>query len=72
MGKAGDTSAERDEYDFTKGVKGKYAERYAEGTNVVLIDPAVRDVFPDSESVNNVLRPLAEIIRSGRERSRAR
>jgi len=51
------------EYDFTKGVPGKYAQRYAEGTNVVVIDPDVAEVFPDHDSVNQALRSLAEIIR---------
>ncbi len=51
------------EYDFTKGVQGKYAQRYAEGTNVVVIDPDVAEVFPDHDSVNQALRSLAEIIR---------
>lgn len=31
----------RDEYDFSKGVRGKYAKRYANGTNVVLLEPDV-------------------------------
>jgi hypothetical protein len=58
----------REEYDFTpeelrKGEWGKYAARYAEGTNVVLLDPDVAEVFPDSVSVNRALRALAEIIR---------
>lgn len=35
-----------EEYDFSEGVKGKYARRYAEGTNVVLIDPGVFEFFP--------------------------
>ncbi|HSR67423.1 MAG TPA: hypothetical protein VLU25_05730 [Acidobacteriota bacterium] len=49
----------RDEYseDLIKsGVRGKYAKRYREGTNVVLIDPDLREVFPDSEAVNRALR----------------
>ena len=54
----------KEEYDFTGGVRGKYAEEYAKGTNIVIIDPDLQDVFPDSESVNNALRPLAELIRS--------
>ena len=37
----------RPEYDFRGGVRGKYAERYARGTNVVLLDPDVGEVFPD-------------------------
>ena len=58
----------RDEYDFRGGVRGKYAERYARGTNVVLLDPDVAEVFPDSDAVNRALRALAGIIK---ERSRA-
>ncbi|MGH7137894.1 MAG: hypothetical protein ACREHD_19260 [Pirellulales bacterium] len=50
-----------DEYDFSKGVRGKYAERYAEGTNVVLLDPDVAKFFSDSESVNEALRAIANI-----------
>ena len=53
----------RDEYDFRGGVRGKYAERYARGTNVVLLDPDVAEVFHDSASVNRALRALAQIIR---------
>ena len=52
-----------EEYDFSKGVQGKYAKRYAEGTNVVVIDPDVAEVFPDHDSVNQALRSLAEIIK---------
>jgi hypothetical protein len=52
----------REEYDFSGGVRGKYAERYAEGTNLVRLDPDVRKVFPDSESVNRALRALVKII----------
>ena len=39
-----------------KGVRGKYAERYREGTNTVLIEPDLHQRFPDSESVNRALR----------------
>jgi hypothetical protein len=52
-----------EEYDFTGGVRGKYAKRYAEGTNVVVIDPDVAEYFPDHESVNEALRDLAAIIK---------
>jgi hypothetical protein len=51
-----------DEYDFSRGVVGKYAKQYAEGTNVVLLDPDVAKVFPDSEAVNQALRAIAQII----------
>jgi hypothetical protein len=53
----------RAEYDFSGGVRGKYAERYAQGTNVVLLDPDVAEVFRDQASVNRALRALAAIIR---------
>ena len=50
----------RDHYDFSKGVRGKYAKQYAEGTNLVLLDPDVAKKFPDSESVNKALRQFLE------------
>lgn len=36
----------RKEYDFNKGVRGKYAKAYKEGTNVVLLDPDVASINP--------------------------
>ena len=59
----------REEYSFSGGERGKYAERYAEGTNHVLIEPSVMDVFPDARSVNEALRALAAIVRSRRASS---
>ena len=50
-----------DEYDFSKGIQGKYAQRYATGSNVVVISPDVAELFPDSESVNEALRMLIKI-----------
>jgi hypothetical protein len=47
------------EYDLTGGVRGKYVERYRQGTNVILLDPDVAEKFPTSESVNDALRRLA-------------
>jgi len=58
-----------DEYDFTNGVRGKYVNRFAEGCNVIVLDPDVAQVFPDSESVNQALRALAEIIRHRADRT---
>lgn len=52
-----------DEYDFSCGVRGKYAELCGSGTNVVLLDPDVAEVFRDSKSVNDVLRQLAKIVK---------
>ncbi len=66
--KTGDTM--RPEYDFSKGVRGKYAARFAAGTNVVILDPDVADLFPTSAAVNDALRALAKIIRSTRARRR--
>jgi hypothetical protein len=51
-----------DEYDFSNGVRGKYVDRFAAGSNVVVLDPDVARVFTDSESVNQALRALADII----------
>ena len=51
----------RPEYDFTGGVRGKFYKQYMKGTNVVLLDPDVADVFPDSQTVNEVLRVLAQL-----------
>jgi len=59
-----DNPSIRDEYDFTGAQRGRYADRFAEGANLVLIAPEVQDVFPDAESVNRALRAVAEIVRS--------
>lgn len=51
----------RAEYDFSGGVRGKYFQRYRQGTNLVLLAPDLAKVFHDSESVNVALRQfLAE------------
>jgi hypothetical protein len=52
----------RNHYDFSAGVRGKYARRYAEGTNVVVLDPDVARLFPNGEAVNETLRAVAEIV----------
>ena len=57
------------EYDFSQGLRGKYARRYAQGSNVVVLEPDVAKVFPNAEAVNSSLRSLADIIR--RRKSRA-
>jgi len=62
----------RAEYDFSHAVRGLTAARYAEGANVVVIDPKVLDVFPDGSSVNQALRALAHVIRQGRRAPRRR
>ena len=51
----------RDEYDFSKGTRGKYVKKFRNGTNVVVLAPDVSVAFPDSESVNSALRNLMKI-----------
>ena len=58
----------RDEYDFSSGVRAKYAERFAKGSNVIVLDPDVAEVFGDGKAVNEALRLLA---RSARDSQRA-
>jgi hypothetical protein len=48
----------REHYDFSKGVRGKYAKRFKQGTNLVLLDPEVARAFPTSEAVNKALRKI--------------
>lgn len=51
------------EYDLNslgKGVRGKYTERYSEGTNVVVIDPDLSKEFPNTKAVNEALREVLE------------
>ena len=46
----------RPDYDLRGGVRGKYYERYRQGTNVVLLEPDVARSFHDSATVNEALR----------------
>jgi hypothetical protein len=46
----------RAEYDFSGGTRGKYADRYARGSNVVALEPDVAAAFPTAEAVNAALR----------------
>lgn len=62
--KSPDDTEMLDEYDFSQGVRGKYAQRYAEGSNVVVLSPDVAEAFPDSASVNRALRSLIAIARN--------
>ena len=67
-----DRDTMRPEYDFSDGVRGVTAARFAKGANVVVIDPEVLDVFPDGPSVNEALKALAAVIRRGRRTARRR
>jgi hypothetical protein len=49
------------EYNFSNAVRGKYYERYRQGTNVVLLDPDVAEVFPNATAVNDALRALVAV-----------
>ena len=60
-----------EEYDFSAGIRGKYAKRYAEGTNVVVIDPDVAEYFPNHEAVNEALRGLTKIIKRRKKAEQA-
>jgi hypothetical protein len=56
MKKGAEDSEMRDEYDFSEGVRGKYAQRFAEGSNVVVLDPDVAAEFKTPQAVNEALR----------------
>ena len=65
----------RPEYDLSQlkgGVRGKYYREASAGTNLVLIEPELADVFPDTESVNRALRLLADTAEAATERTHAR
>ena len=51
-----------DEYDFSNGVRGKYAKIYEEGVNIVKLDRDVKRFFPDSKSVNEALRTMIKVL----------
>ena len=54
----------RPEYDLTQlkgGVRGKYAERAQQGSNIILLDKDVADVFKDDKAVNEALRTLIRL-----------
>jgi len=51
-----------EEYDFSDGIRGKYAQRYKEGVNIVKLDSDVTKFFPDAKSVNEALRTLIKLI----------
>ena len=72
MKKTSKTKRDRDmldEYDFSKGVRGKYAKRYAEGSNVVVLSPELAAIFPDSASVNAALLALVNLARKSTKKA---
>ena len=60
------------EYDFSTGVRGKYAARMALGSNVVVLDKDVQTLFPDSAAVNTALRALGQVVAVARRPSRSK
>ena len=58
------------EYNFKGGERGKYSQKYSEGTNLVVLSPDVAAAFPDSESVNEALRMLIKIAQQQRPASK--
>jgi len=54
-----------EEYDFSNGIRGKYAKRYKEGVNIIKLDSDITKFFPDSKSVNEALRTLIRLIDNG-------
>ena len=57
----------RPEYEFASmpgGVRGKYAARYKQGTNIVKLDDDVSAIFPDAKAVNDALRSLIQIAKN--------
>lgn len=67
-----DQDTMRTEYDFSGAVRGATAARYLQGTNVVVLDPDVSALFPDSSSVNEALRTFARLVKPRRARVRRR
>jgi hypothetical protein len=61
-----DSDTMRPEYDFSKAVRGATAARYAQGTNLVLLDPDVAELFPNARAVNEALRTLTRLVRAKR------
>ena len=67
----------RPEYDLSKlkgGVRGKYYRKASAGTNLVLIEPELTEVFPDTQSVNRALRLLVNTaaLAAGKTRNRGK
>jgi hypothetical protein len=56
-------------YDFSKGVRGKYARRYGEGSNVVVLPPDLARAFPTTEAVHEALRGLVSLAQKATSKS---
>lgn len=60
----------RPEYDFSKGVRGKHAARYASGSNVVVLEPDVASEFRTADDVNETLRALSKLLERRKTRGK--
>ncbi len=61
MSRVDEQDTMREEYDFSGGVRGKHYQAYRQGTNLVLLDPDVANIFKVSATVNSALRKLVKI-----------
>ncbi|MEA3433654.1 MAG: hypothetical protein U9R13_03665 [Campylobacterota bacterium] len=52
-----------EEYDFSNGIRGKYAKAYKESNNIIKLDKDISKVFPDAKSVNDALRTLIKLVK---------
>jgi len=50
------------EYDFSKGIRGKYAKQFPAGSKVVVVAPDIAEQFPNSTAVNRALRRLIKLL----------
>ncbi|HIP28553.1 MAG TPA: hypothetical protein EYG82_05195 [Sulfurovum sp.] len=53
-----------EEYDFSNGIRGKYAQSYNSGVNIVKLDSDITKFFPDAKSVNEALRTLIKLVKN--------
>jgi hypothetical protein len=71
-GRSRDRDTIRPEYDFSKGVRGKYAARLKPGSQIIVLDPDVAAAFGDAKAVNKALRTLLDVMPAPRRRSSRR
>ena len=62
----------RKEYDFSQARPNRYAKKYAEGTNIVMIDPDLVQFFPDSKSINATLRALVALLPESKSKAKSK
>ncbi len=53
-----------EEYDFSKGIRGKYTQAYNDGVNIIKLDSDITKFFPDTKSVNEALRTLIKLVKN--------